>query len=133
VAAIRTERLLGIRDTSPGLYFEEFLAREISAFATDVSVCTDGERKGECSCFANELTSALPNSPEICAAVPPDDLFDRHTAKHVVCIAVEHCDIVDEHDPLSVRVLQDARPRGRFAVPSATMAARTELFENQVD
>jgi hypothetical protein len=81
----------------------------------------------------NELTSALLNSPEICAAVPLDDLFDRHTAKHVVCIAAEHCDIVDEYDPLSVRVLQNARPRGRFAVPSATMAARTELFENLVD
>ena len=52
VAAIRTERLLGVRDTGPGLYLEEFLAREISAFATDVSVCTDGDRKGECSCCA---------------------------------------------------------------------------------
>jgi hypothetical protein len=81
----------------------------------------------------NELTSALLNSPEICAAVPLDDRFDRYTAKHVVCIAVEHCDIVDEHYPLSLRVLQNARPRGRFAVPSATMAARTELLENLVD
>src|SRR5258706_6193716 len=43
------------------------------------------------------------------------------------------CTDVDEHDPLSVRVLQNARPRGRFAIPSATMAARTELFENLVD
>jgi len=40
-AAIRTERLPSVRDTGPGLYLEEFLAREISAFATDVSVCID--------------------------------------------------------------------------------------------
>jgi hypothetical protein len=52
VAAIRTERLPGVRDAGPGLYLEEFLARESSAFATDVSVCIDGDRKGECSCFA---------------------------------------------------------------------------------
>jgi hypothetical protein len=83
--------------------------------------------------LVNERTDALLNSPEICAAVPLDDLFDRHAAKHLVCVAEEHCDIVDEHDPLSVRVLQDARPQGRFAVPSTTMAARTELFENLVD
>lgn len=52
VAAIRTEHLLAVGDTGLGFYFEEFLAREISAFATDVSVCIDGDRKRERSCFA---------------------------------------------------------------------------------
>jgi hypothetical protein len=133
VAAIRTICLLGVRDTCPGLYLEELLARDVSAFATDVSICTDGDRKGERSCFAQWRTRALLNSAEIRAAVPLDDLFDRHTAEHVLSVAAEHGDIVDEHDPLSVRVLQNARPRGRFAVTSATTAARTTLLENLVD